>query len=359
MSELRLLSAPRSASCVGSGFIALDFIQVVGEETSDYVATGGSCGNVLTILSWLGWNSFPVGRLGADDAYRFIVDDLQRFKVHTEHLISDNAVQTPMVIHRITHSKGKHPTHRFLLACPECGAWLPRYRPILLNQVDHAKLTVSKPKVFYFDRMAPGVLRLARNMKEAGALVVFEPSSISDETHFRTALGICDVLKFSNERLGHFSDLKTARGPSLVVETLGTRGLKFRWRESWTTLPAFDAPNLRDAAGAGDWSSAGFIHAIAQHGAEKFSKSTKGQITHALRLGQALAAINCQFDGARGAMYELSRRQLDQHLSKHPLGSAITELERKGQTSTPKQSAQICLLCGDKVRIRNSKRKSA
>lgn len=359
MNELRLFSPPQSAVCAGSGFVALDMVEVVGDRRSEYSATGGSCGNVLTILAWLGWRSYPVARLGADAAHDIILKDLSHFNVKLDYVSKEAGVQTPIVIHRISQSANREPTHRFLLACPECGGWLPRYRPILLKTADEIKGPALRPKVFYFDRPAPGVLKLARRAKEEGALILFEPSSVGDERHFKDALSLCHVLKYSNERLGHLSDLKAAHDPLLIIETLGRDGLQFRWKDVWTKLEAFPVVALKDAAGAGDWCTAGFLHAIGQTGAQSFRARTKAEIVHGLRLGQALAAINCQFDGARGAMYGLSRRQLDKYLSGYPLGAGFVS-EREEAQSHRKPAAKICHVCAtrDTSTVRKT-RKSA
>ena len=56
------------ATIVGTGLVALD---VVIDDESPQVQrlfAGGTCGNVLTILSFLGWNSFPVARIAKDSA---------------------------------------------------------------------------------------------------------------------------------------------------------------------------------------------------------------------------------------------------------------------------------------------------
>ena len=48
---------------VGTGLLALDVIVNAETEGPPQCFAGGSCGNVLTILSYLDWNTFPVARL--------------------------------------------------------------------------------------------------------------------------------------------------------------------------------------------------------------------------------------------------------------------------------------------------------
>ena len=61
---------------------------------------------------------------------------------------------------------------------------------------------------------------------------------------------------------------------------------------------------MADAAGSGDWLSAGLIHRM--FGGSSAIPARHG-IESALRFGSALAAANCSFVGARGMMYSMAR----------------------------------------------------
>ena len=77
--------------------------------------------------------------------------------------------------------------------------------------------------------------------------------------------------------------------------------------------------NARDTAGAGDWCSAGIIHALFQSLSDSLveilSKITKTQLEQIFSFGQFLSALNCNFYGARGAMYNLKFAQITQSYS--------------------------------------------
>ena len=47
------------------------------------LSAGGSCGNVLSILGYLGWDSYPVARLANDEAGAGVMHDLKRWHIHT------------------------------------------------------------------------------------------------------------------------------------------------------------------------------------------------------------------------------------------------------------------------------------
>ncbi|MCF8062877.1 MAG: hypothetical protein K9M82_10200, partial [Deltaproteobacteria bacterium] len=62
--------------------------------------------------------------------------------------------------------------------------------------------------------------------------------------------------------------------------------------------------------GAGDWCTAGLIHMLANSKAS-LDRMSETKIGEALRYGQALSALNCGFEGARGAMYGIQKSHFD------------------------------------------------
>lgn len=310
--DLALRPATSSPTCIGIGFIAADIVQ---GSTDEFVAAGGSCGNVMAILAWLGWHSLPVTRMGQDWAASVIRKDFGAIVVHDDFLSNERSIQTPIVIQRFVADKTGKRVHRFSLACPECGGWLPRYRASTLDQVATVIGSGIAPKILYMDRISPAAIKLAGWAREQGAIVIFEPSSIGDERQFQRAVDLCHVLKFSHDRLGHVRDLREARGPKIIVETMAEDGLRVRWRGHWTDLPAFHTPHFVDGAGAGDWCSAGLIHQIGTQGAKAIETLQKPRLVGALRFGQALAVVNCGYEGARGTMMAMTRQQLAKRLT--------------------------------------------
>jgi sugar/nucleoside kinase (ribokinase family) len=311
--DLSLKATADHPCCVGVGFVAADIVEGSGEG---FVSAGGSCGNVMAILAWLGWNAVPVSRLGRDWASKTIRKDLRKAGVTLNYLSGEDAVQTPIVIQRFVEDARGQRTHRFALTCPECGGWLPRYRPITLAQADRLTSLGLEPKTFYLDRVSPAGLRVAAWARDLGALILFEPSSIGDERQFQKAVDLCHILKYSHDRLGHLRDLREAHNPRIIVETLAEEGLRVRWHGRWTELPAIEAPWFRDGAGSGDWCSAGLIHRLGTQGSAVFETLQNPRLLAALRFGQALAAVNCGYEGARGAMHALSRDEMAIALTK-------------------------------------------
>lgn len=309
--DLGLQLARSHPSCLGVGFVALDIVQ---GQHGDFAAPGGSCGNVMSLLAWMGWRAAPAARLGTDAAGKYILSEFKTNKVITDYLDEETKVATPIVVQKFVNTRSGERTHRFSLTCPDCGSWLPRYRPLTLKQADKVIETEEPPKVFYFDRVSPASLKLAEWARNLGAMIVFEPSSIGDERPFQRAIDVCHILKFSHERLGHVLDLATTKTPRIIVETMGDEGLRVRWRSRWSNLSSFQAPHFADAAGSGDWCSAALIHRLGQKGASGLDRIRKPDLQAALRFGQAVAAINCGFEGARGAMLTMSQKKLNKAL---------------------------------------------
>src|SRR6266511_2037671 len=116
-----------SPSIVGTGLIALDVV-LNDKNSVPRLFAGGTCGNVLTILAWLGWRAFPVARIGADDAGRRATADMRRWGVRLDVARLTPRAPTPIIIERLKTSSDGHPMHQFSLNCPVCGSWMPRYQ---------------------------------------------------------------------------------------------------------------------------------------------------------------------------------------------------------------------------------------
>ncbi len=345
------MSENKTPTCVGTGLIALDMVMNGDRGESPRLWAGGSCGNVLTILAYLGWHSYPVARFGDDKAAKSIVKDMRRHEVKLQFIFYDTSVKTPIILQRILTSPDGNPTHRFYWVCPNCGNWLPRYKPILLREVQGLGDDVPKMTCFYFDRVSAAALFLAEKARSQGALVVFEPTSIKEDKQFKKAMSACDVLKYSNERTKHFTKFTYESPARLVIETLGAEGLRYRLRrngiyDKWKLQPAFRVANLKDAAGAGDWCTAGMVDMLFREGETPLKRVSEKKIVSALRYGQALSALNCAFEGARGAMYGLDKKHFGKEVQeildrKEASSSIVDNLSTKA-----KKTAQcVCPAC--------------
>jgi sugar/nucleoside kinase (ribokinase family) len=314
---------------------------------------GGSCGNVLAILAYLGWDAYPVATIGQDVAADRLVADLKAVGVNPRFVQRAASRRTPIVIERIRLGANGAPQSRFLWTCPECGSWMPGYQPVVARDMENVAASMPDPKVFFFDRVSRGALDLAHAASERGALIVFEPSSARDEKGLREAVALCHILKYSHERLPGGPKLGAVE-PLLQIETLGAGGLRYRVRQkgrrlSWQSSKPCQVSVMRDTVGSGDWCTAGLLHVIGRDGAEGLANASVHNIERALKLGQALAALNCSFESARGSMYALDRKAFHAAVANILAGNAASIPKDQILESAKPRWPAICPSCDRRI----------
>jgi fructokinase len=273
---------------------------------------------------------------------------------------------TPIIVHRITRDAEGRVEHSFSWRCTSCGARYPGYKPELVTVAEKIAPKLKNVAVFFFDRVSAAALALAKAAAESGALVAFEPSSIGNPILFRQAWEVAHIVKYSHERLSDFPDLDVETSPRLVIETLGNAGLRYRWRRTgkrlgtWVESKAIPIDSLKDTAGSGDWCTAGLLSKLAAKGYAGFSVATDWQIAEAIEYGQALAAWNCQFEGARGGMYAVSRREFRAQIAEILSGSGKAIPIPTGSLTNTTMPGTVCRVCEhstskDKLRKKKAK----
>lgn len=331
---------------VGTGLIVLDVtVSEVTPAPAHAVWTGGTCGNVLAILSFLGWKSRAIGRIGHDAAGTCLLRDLLDSGVDPAHLDREPA-GTPIILHRVALDGRGRLKHGYAFDCPQCGRRYPSFRPVLVSRAETMSEVVTAATVFFFDRVSRGILDMAATARRTGAVVVFEPSASSDERQFIEAYELSHIVKYAHDRQPKFAPwlekASAKRRAPLEVETRGADGLAYRLQRDrrWRTREALSVPFFRDASGAGDWLTAGFLYAAARELSIAETLVDPNAVDAALRVGEGLAAYNCQFEGPRGAMYAS-----DVESTTHML-QVVDSRARKKLTSEPKRPALRMTLTG-------------
>ncbi len=300
----------------GTGLIALDLVISANPNQPVQAWAGGTCGNVLSILAYLGWASYPIARMNGDLASERVRADMSRWGVKLDFAGCEPTSHTPIIIQEIRRGRDGSPTHRFSWACPQCGQWLPSFKPVTRQAIDTVGDGLDGAQVFFMDRLSRAALTLAARAADAGAIVMFEPSGKSDPKLFAEALKLAHIVKYADQRLSEAGGAMTNESATILeIQTMGIEGLRFRHRLSkpsdWTYLPAVSAPQFLDSCGSGDWCSAGLLSKIASSGLSGLESASTSYLASALRYGQALAAWNCAFEGARGGMYAVDRESFD------------------------------------------------
>jgi sugar/nucleoside kinase (ribokinase family) len=286
---------------IGIGLVALDIVLDAAGDTRLATAAGGSCGNVIALLAWLGWQAAAVARLTDDPNGQLVRADLRRYGVEERWLALAPTAPTPVFIERLRRHPDGSVSHRFERRCPACGGRLPRYQAVPVSAVDPVVEELAQWDVLYIDRPSAAALRLAEQAVENDLLVVFEPSARASHALMRRLAACAAIVKYSSERLseGDRAAIHDAH-PPLEIETLGAEGLRYRRSGDWKTLSAPRVPVL-DTAGAGDWTTAALLHGLAELGKNP-PQLKEEQLRELLRDAQALGAWSCRFEGPRGAM---------------------------------------------------------
>lgn len=289
--------------CVGAGLISLDVLIRDGARFPLAYYVGGTCGNVMMILAHMGWVSYPIARLDKSKDATRIVEDMVKHKVHTDFITMDEKGRTPVIVQRNFVTKDGIMIHKFESRNNKGRLFLD-FKSLTIKQADAILEQIDfVPKVFYFDKIAPAILKLAVAFKEKGSVVFFEPSSKSgDVKRFTQCIENADIVKFSDQRIKdaeQFSGLND----KLIIQTQGAKGLSYKLNSDWIHLDPVFNERVVDTAGAGDWTAAALINMLFKDRVViSLSDFSRTEIETALNEAQKVGAQSCSYEGARGMM---------------------------------------------------------
>jgi fructokinase len=307
-------------SIVGMGLVALDVVLEKNSEVKPLLYAGGSCGNVLCILSYLGFNTYPIARLANNKATEELINDFKFWGVKIDLIFKSDDGSTPIIIQRLSKSKEGKPIHKFEFRNPENGKYLPSFKPILAKTIDYFYNKKPKCNFFYLDRISRSSIELAKLYKKSGAIVIFEPSSlkIDNQALINELIDFVDILKFSNDRIPLYKTVFDQGIIPLEIETLGKNGINYRINNSiegnkneWKHIPSFNLDSIIDSAGAGDWTTAGVIKGLIENNINSINEINIETTESILKYAQTLGAFSCLFKGARGLMYQVDNDLLN------------------------------------------------
>lgn len=286
--------------CIGAGLISLDVLTWEGKRIPVSYYVGGTCGNVMMILSYMGWETYPIARLdGTKDGIR-VLADMKKHNVHTD-FVSTNDGKTPVIVQRNFINKDGIPTHRFE-SRPNMGRFYLDFKSLTMRQADEVIARIDfVPKVFFFDRVSPAILKLADTFKGMGSVIFFEPSSRSGNVIlFNKCVEVSDIIKFSEQRIKDIEQFERYKD-KLFIQTQGAKGLRYRLDLGWIHLEPVPNDKVIDTAGAGDWTTAAFINELFKT-RNGISGISAVEIEKALNDAQKIGAQSCSYEGARGMM---------------------------------------------------------
>jgi len=301
---------------IGSGIYMLDSIAVRDypewphlrpfTERTVLEEVGGTCGNVMCILSWMGWKAMPEVSLDDSPVGRKIASDLARYGCDLRYVT--NTPGGGATILRCTHKKDADGNHAIAFrATGPGGSRFPKRHflrardeaPALLESLEEA------PGVYFFDDPAAGHRLIARTLRERGTLVYFEPSGIASKADLE-AVAASDIVKFSGDNVPDTSF--TDRFPDkLFIQTLGADGLRFRLRGgSWVHVHPVPCRDVVDWEGAGDWTTAAFLTQILAADTP-FEELTESTVHECLTAAQTIAAQSVCFLSSKGLIHNADK----------------------------------------------------
>lgn len=294
----------KKLTCLGAGTFPLDNLQEKnGKDVKTiYQHVGGTCGNVMSILAWMGWHTLPAARLDDSEAGLLIKADLESYGCDTR-LVS-NTPDGGTTILDIIHKTGRDgkPKTAYMVHSPRGGRFV-NHRFWTLKQAQALFDSLEEmPDVFFFDRCAPGNILLAQLFHDRGVLVYYEPNEQVDRNFLR-AVAASDIVKFSNEKHPDVSFTEDFTD-KLFIQTLNEKGLRFKLRaEGWITIPPEHNPHVVDREGAGDWTTSAFINEMGHHHMLTFDRIHQPNVTHCLEEAQRLASMSVSYIGAKGLIH--------------------------------------------------------
>mgnify|MGYP000911691213 CR=1 FL=1 len=229
-----------------------------------HVATGGSAGNAIRALAWMGVQTGFIGKVGNDEYGEFFRENLRKNKIEDKILLSHHLPSG--VASTFITPDGERTFGTYLGAASTLSA-------------DDLTLDMFEGSTYLFiegylvqDREM--ILRAVELAAEAHLLICLDLSSyniVLEEMDFFTLLldKYVDIV-FANEVEAW---AYTGKGPeetleilakkcSLAVVKMGAKGSIVRRGNEVVSVPAIPVEVVRDTTGAGDYFAAGFLYGL-------------------------------------------------------------------------------------------------
>lgn len=302
-------------SCMGSGQYNFDRIMVreypEGFETGrrnpfkDRIHTeevGGTCGNVMCMLSYWGWRALPQAQFDMSREGYQMKKDFKRYGCDVSFVenIPEGGTSLLDCIHRRNKDTGEHELGR--KGYGPNGSMHPKRKQ--LRAKDEVPQVLERmqdvPDVYFFDSNEAGPRALAEGLRRRGSMVYYESEGFDTENEFHRCVEVADIVKFSVEHIKDLSICDKYRD-KLFIQTLGGDGLRFRLRDGeWIHLDAEPVQEVVDWEGCGDTTTATFLYMLGNMGRLDVSKLEESSVRTALETAMRMAAKCTQYYGSKG-----------------------------------------------------------
>ncbi|MCQ2384121.1 MAG: PfkB family carbohydrate kinase [Paludibacteraceae bacterium] len=267
---------------------------------------GSNPGNVMCIMGWFGWNSYPIALFDNSREGLKLTADFQRYGCNTRFVSNtpEGGTNLLKVIHALDDNG--NPIRKFSKRhAPNSGFPKDKAFTVMGKDATLPKFIASLdflPDVYFFESTTAAWRELGKWMRSKGVMVYYEVQrmSMKEFPKYLKCMKESDIVKFSDEAvedLGFVDELKD----KLVIQTLGSKGVRFNLRGAgWQALPPVVNENVVDTEGCGDWTTASFINALGKRGVLKFENLTADLVSECLMEAQGYASQCASYIGTKG-----------------------------------------------------------
>lgn len=294
-----------SIKVLGAGLVCVD---IVHDKSSTKIMNGGSCANVISVLSQVGYDCSVLREKYADPLESFLSSTLTTLRVKQIYY-KCSRLSVPRIIEDISGVD-----HSFFTVCPNCGKKILTLRLPTIEDVESVAEAVGNTDVFYCDRSSSGLKNLMKVVHAQGGVVFYEPNSSRNINCLLETTLLSDIIKFSKDRIpmGIAERIrKTNSRVKLIISTDGARGLTFSHRcakgemSPWITIPSSFSEPIVDSSGAGDWLTAGFLSELLSKQEDLSLEKLYNDevIAKTIISGMKYSQLCCAAIGAQGFFY--------------------------------------------------------
>ena len=303
---------------IGSGVYNLDIILrrsypegfVLGrrnpfEDTVHSEEVGGTCGNVMCMLAHYGEEVYPQAQFDCSPQGQQIKSDLARYGCHTDLVenIPNGGTAILECSHRLDKNTGEHKI-AFRSYGPE-SRFMRRKQLRVKDEVPAFLESLTfVPDLYFFDDPEAGPRALAAALAAKGSLVYFESEGDRGNADNRRKMlrgfEVSHIIKCSSSNVTA-EQLKGYEQGRLLILTDGDKGVRFNLNNGgWITLPPIPNDNVQDWEGAGDWTTATFIHQLSLRGISRMDQLAADVVADCLNEAQKVASKSVSYIGSKG-----------------------------------------------------------
>ncbi len=260
---------------------------------------GNTCGNVMTMLPYLGVDTFPIGHFDDSEQGLKITASLHHYGADTRFVQnSPNGGTTLMTcIHKLDQNGHHAMSHR--ATAP--NSRFPKRKLMRKDEVQaFLKQLDFTPDAYFFDTAEAGPRELAVALKQQGVLVYFEPENDKEQKKFLRCVEASDIIKFSGTRITDLAFVDQYRD-KLFIRTLGEQGMEFNLKGmGWKHIEPVPNPNEVDWEGAGDWTTSVILAELCKRGKTDIAQLAEEEVTEVLKKAAAIASRSVSYMTSKG-----------------------------------------------------------